>query len=114
MSFLIQLLINFYRTFDKSKYRLHSVSQGVLFYQVIDTAWTEQLENADIAAFALGSRVFISGDTPITPSLLAHERTHVQQHRADYLFPIKYALAHIKYGYHNNPYEVAAREAENT
>jgi hypothetical protein len=41
--------------------------------------------------------------------LLAHEMAHVRQWRADPLFPVRYALATLRHGYRDNPYEVEAR-----
>ena len=45
--------------------------------------------------------------------LLRHELEHVRQWRTRPLtFPIRYLLCHLRYGYRDNPYERAARQAE--
>lgn len=62
------------------------------------------------AAVALGRTVVLDPDAPLTPTLLAHELTHVRQWRQDPLFPLRYTLATLRHGYWNNPYEVEARE----
>lgn len=46
---------------------------------------------------------------------VAHELEHVRQIEREGLikFYVKYLWYNIRYGYRNNPYEVAARRAEN-
>jgi len=45
--------------------------------------------------------------------LLRHELAHVRQWRREpVLFPVLYALEHLRHGYRNNRYEVEARSAE--
>jgi hypothetical protein len=46
--------------------------------------------------------------------LIRHEIKHLEQIKRDgrIWFAIKYSYWFIKYGYHRNPYEVEAREAE--
>lgn len=63
------------------------------------------------AAVTLGDTIVVHPSITLSPELLAHELEHVRQWREDALFPIRYALATLRYGYHNNPYEVAARAA---
>ncbi len=53
--------------------------------------------------------IVLNPEARITPTLLAHELAHVRQWQKDPLFPIRYSLATIRHGYHNNPYEVEAR-----
>jgi hypothetical protein len=63
------------------------------------------------AAVTLGRTIVVNPRVRLTPSLLAHELEHVRQWRADRLFPLRYTLATLRHGYHENPYEVAARAA---
>lgn len=63
------------------------------------------------AAVTLGRTIVVHPDVPLTPQLLAHELAHVRQWRQDVLFPVRYALASLRHGYWNNPYEVEARAA---
>jgi hypothetical protein len=65
----------------------------------------------------LGDHVLIrQGLCPIDPcdaggvELLLHELVHVEQHRADPTFPARYVVDHARFGYRNNPAEVAARD----
>lgn len=62
------------------------------------------------AAVTLGRTIVIHRGTRLTPGLLRHELAHVRQWREDALFPLKYAVATLRHGYHDNPYEVEARE----
>lgn len=63
------------------------------------------------AAVTLGRTIIVNPAVRLTPQLLEHELTHVRQWRADPLFPLRYTVATLRYGYHDNPYEVEAREA---
>lgn len=47
--------------------------------------------------------------------LLRHERRHLEQIERDgrFLFALKYSWWTLRHGHWNNPYEVAARAAEN-
>ena len=65
------------------------------------------------AAVTLGDAILVHPDVPITPRLLRHELAHVKQWQAQpLLFPVRYALGHLRYGYDDNPFEVEARAAE--
>ena len=65
------------------------------------------------AAVTLGNAIVVHPDVPLTARLLRHELAHVKQWRNDPLFfPLRYVLSHMKHGYHDNPYEVEARAAE--
>ncbi len=65
------------------------------------------------AAVTLGRTIVVHPDAAMDGRLLRHELEHVRQWRRYPLtFPIRYALCHLRYGYHDNPYERAAREAE--
>ena len=65
------------------------------------------------AVVTLGDAIVVYTPVPITPRLLRHELEHVRQwEEAPLLFPARYALGHLRYGYNDNPYEVAARVAE--
>lgn len=63
------------------------------------------------AAVTLHRTIVVSPDAPLTPSLLAHELTHVRQWKQDPFFPVRYTVATLRHGYRNNPYEVEARVA---
>jgi hypothetical protein len=62
------------------------------------------------SAVTLGRTIVINPEARLTPTLLAHELAHVRQWERDSLFPIRYSLANIRHGYHDNPYEVEARQ----
>ncbi|MBA2668926.1 MAG: DUF4157 domain-containing protein [Gemmatimonadetes bacterium] len=64
------------------------------------------------SAVTLGSMIVVHPRARLTPRLLAHEMEHVRQWREDALFPLRYSLATLRFGYHQNPYEVSARAAE--
>lgn len=61
------------------------------------------------AAVTLGRTIVVNPEARLTPHLLTHELTHVRQWESDHLFPIRYAIATLRHGYSNNPYEVEAR-----
>jgi hypothetical protein len=70
---------------------------------------------APAAAVTLGDAILVHPDIAITPRLLRHELAHVRQWRKQpLLFPLRYVLGHLRYGYHDNPFEVEARAAEQT
>jgi hypothetical protein len=65
------------------------------------------------AAVTLGSTIVVGPGVVLEDRLLRHELAHVRQWRRRPLaFPLLYALAHVRHGYRNNPYEVEARAAE--
>ncbi|HUF12729.1 MAG TPA: DUF4157 domain-containing protein [Longimicrobiales bacterium] len=65
------------------------------------------------AAVTLGRTIVLHPDVRLDDRLLRHELEHVRQWRRHPLtFPMRYTLCHIRYGYHDNPYERAARDAE--
>lgn len=70
------------------------------------------------AAIVFGSRIYVWGASKqeflANRRWLLHELQHVAQYRRDGFagFIGRYILNHIKYGYHDNPYEVEARAAE--
>lgn len=61
------------------------------------------------AAVTLGRTIVINRGVQLTASLLTHELVHVRQWQRDPLFPLRYSLATLRFGYHDNPYEVEAR-----
>ena len=61
------------------------------------------------AAVTLGRTIVVHPEVRLTRGLLAHELAHVRQWQQDALFPVRYALATLRHGYWNNPYEVEAR-----
>jgi len=65
------------------------------------------------AAVTLGSMIVVGPGVALGDRLLRHELAHVEQWRRHPLsFPLRYTLGHVRHGYRNNPYEVAARAAE--
>lgn len=65
------------------------------------------------AAVTLGRTIVVHPDALMDGRLLRHELEHVRQwQRHPLTFPLRYALNHLKYGYRDNPYELAARAAE--
>lgn len=66
------------------------------------------------AAVTLGRTIIVHPDATLTRRLLRHELEHVRQWRRQPLrFPLHYAWLYLRHGYRANPYEVAARAAEN-
>src|SRR5690606_8267490 len=64
------------------------------------------------AAVTIGRTIVLHDDAPLTTRLLRHELAHVEQWRAaPWTFPVRYAWQHLRCGYRDNPYEVAARAA---
>jgi hypothetical protein len=61
------------------------------------------------AAVTLRRTIVVMPGVRLSSELLAHELVHVRQWRDDPLFPIRYCIATLRYGYHDNPYEVEAR-----
>jgi hypothetical protein len=65
------------------------------------------------AAVALGRTILVHPRAHPDERLLRHELAHVAQwSRWPITFPLRYLRAHIRHGYHDNPYEVEARAAE--
>lgn len=66
------------------------------------------------AAVTLGHTIVVHPGVRLTARLMRHEMEHVRQWQQRPLaFPLHYAWLHLKHGYRANPYEVAARAAEN-
>lgn len=61
------------------------------------------------AAVTLRRTIVVRPGIRLSPELLAHELVHVRQWRDDPLFPVRYCIATLRYGYRDNPYEVEAR-----
>lgn len=78
-------------------------------------AW--KLKEANMAV-VLGKTIFLHGvsadDFKSNNAWLKHEQEHIRQFKQYGFFPFiyKYLLESLKNGYHNNKFEVAAREAE--
>jgi hypothetical protein len=65
------------------------------------------------AAVTLGRTIIVHPNVRLTSRLVRHELAHVRQwQRHPISFPVRYAMNHLRYGYHANPYEVEARAAE--
>ena len=66
-------------------------------------------------AVTLGRTIIVHPQQQLTPRLLKHELEHVEQWRREPVtFPLRYVWQHVRHGYRDNPYEVAARAAERT
>lgn len=63
------------------------------------------------AAVTLRRTIVLSPRARLTGALLAHELVHVKQWADDPLFPLRYIMATLRYGYWRNPYEIEARAA---
>jgi hypothetical protein len=74
--------------------------------------------NRNMSGLALANRVYLRAEhCPIDPTnratveLVFHEFIHVAQFRRNpFLFPFRYLLQHLRYGYANNPAEMEARQ----
>jgi hypothetical protein len=74
--------------------------------------------NKNACGLTLGNRIYLRAEyCPIDPAnreavqLVFHELAHVMQFREKpLLFPIRYLLQHIRYGYTGNPAEGEARQ----
>jgi hypothetical protein len=74
--------------------------------------------NRNMSGLTLANRVYLRAEyCPIDPAnrctveLVFHELAHVLQFRRNpVLFPFRYLLHHVRYGYANNPAEVEARQ----
>ena len=65
------------------------------------------------AAVTLGDTIIVHPDVLVSERLLRHELTHVRQWRErPWSFAWRYARNHLRHGYRDNPYEIAARAAE--
>ncbi|MEX1182270.1 MAG: DUF4157 domain-containing protein [Gemmatimonadota bacterium] len=65
------------------------------------------------AAVTLGRTIVVHPKARLTERLLRHEVAHVEQwRRSPLLFPLQYAMQHLRYGYRDNPFEIEARAAE--
>src|SRR5262245_63430343 len=81
----------------------------------IPFAW---LVGGQFSGLTLWNRVYVIESCwisePLTRSaveLVLHELVHVAQYRRNpILFPLRYLISHLKYGYDRNPAEVEARE----
>ena len=78
---------------------------------IIDFLWLKPWKARGVT---FGNHIFIRHDYwPPSMKLIIHELKHVEQWKRDeLLFPIKYVYYHFRYGYHKNPYEIEAKEAE--
>ena len=69
--------------------------------------WALGLDSVD--AITLRRTIFLSGNAPLTASLLLHELRHVHQFLGEKTFPVRYLWQSLRYGYSRNAYEVDAR-----
>jgi|SRR5690606_396428 len=89
-----------------------NIPQGVTFRRGRLVPWIGGVlarTRGPAAAVTLGNTIILRPDVQLSPQLLTHELVHVRQWRADPFFPLRYSLATLRHGYHNNPYEVEAR-----
>lgn len=65
------------------------------------------------AAVTLGRTIVVHPSMRISSRLVKHELEHVRQWQQNpWLFPMRYVVNHLRYGYDQNPFEVEARAAE--
>ena len=66
-----------------------------------------------MAAVTVGDTIVVHPDVTLTPRLLRHELEHVRQWRERPVeFPLLYLWYHLRFGYDRNPFEIEARQAE--
>ncbi len=84
-------------------------------YAAILSVWQSGGTAEGIVQPFLKMVVYESADGTIPTNLQEHEREHLRQieHYGRFKFVVLYLYYNIKYGYYNNPLEIAAREAEN-
>jgi hypothetical protein len=68
------------------------------------------LGTSTAAAITLWRTVFVSDGASLEARLLLHELRHVQQFFESKTFPLRYIWESLRRGYHNNRYEIEARE----
>jgi hypothetical protein len=64
------------------------------------------------AAVTLRGTILVHPAAQLDAGLLVHELAHVEQWRADPLFPLRYLAEWLRHGYRANRYEVEAYERE--
>jgi hypothetical protein len=64
------------------------------------------------AAVTLGGTILVHPSVRLDAGLLVHELAHVEQWRADPLFPLRYLAEWLRHGYRGNRYEVEAYARE--
>jgi hypothetical protein len=67
------------------------------------------LGRSTVSGITLWRTIWISPHTALAPELLLHELRHVHQFASDPLFPLRYVVRSVRYGYTDNPYEADAR-----
>jgi len=86
--------------------------RDLVTYSVELHRWPRWLRNLwlDWDGHALPGAIVVYGHWS---DVLRHEREHVEQwYRWGVLFPVVYGIYLLRYGYHDNPFEVEARKAE--
>lgn len=68
------------------------------------------LGQSTVDGLTLWRTVWVGRRTKVTAELLLHELRHVQQFDSVGVFPLRYALASLRHGYSNNPFERDARQ----
>ncbi|MDB4907557.1 MAG: hypothetical protein JWO05_2341 [Gemmatimonadetes bacterium] len=63
-----------------------------------------------VSAVTLWSNVYLGHAAPLDEELLLHEFRHVDQFVSDPLFAVRYIVESIRRGYHQNRFEVDARD----
>ena len=92
-------------------------------FNIKENSWLARLAaqklGTNSVAMVLGNTIHLYGSTKenfiANERWLKHELCHIKQYNKNgtILFLIKYLWESFKVGYHNNKYEVEAREAEN-
>jgi len=66
-----------------------------------------------VVAVTLGDTIIVHPASAVSTRLLRHELAHVRQWRAQpWSFAWRYAWQHLRHGYRDNRFEIAARQAE--
>jgi hypothetical protein len=68
------------------------------------------LGKATVAGITFGRTVWLGRGTPASTELLLHELRHVHQFASVRAFPLRYVWESLRRGYHQNRYEVEARQ----
>ena len=68
------------------------------------------LAQPSVAAVTLWRTVFLGADAVVQADLLLHELAHVRQFQASAGFPFAYVWESFRRGYHQNRFEVEARQ----
>lgn len=100
---------------QKHRFKKRKPYKGVPVYVLkCSSLQAEMIDEGCVGFIAYGPIIIIRSERVCTPALLRHEYEHAWQEKEEgtFLFGLKYYWNHLFVGYHDNPYEVAARAAE--